>query len=144
MIIGEYIHKLDDKNRISLPSKFRKFVGKKIIVTRGLDSCLFIYPMNEWRKISAKIGELGMGQASRRDFNRFMLAGATEIDIDAIGRMLIPEHLRKFASINDSVVFAGVYNRIEVWDENKWESYKEKVLKQADDIAEKLGDIGAL
>jgi MraZ protein len=144
MLIGEYIHTIDDKKRISLPSKFRKQVGKKVVVTRGLDQCLFMYPIDEWREISKKIGELGMGQAERRGFNRFMLAGAAEVSVDSVGRILIPEHLREFAGVTSKVVFAGLYNRIEVWDEKLWETYKQKVMKSADDIAEKLGDIGAL
>ncbi|HMO78775.1 MAG TPA: division/cell wall cluster transcriptional repressor MraZ [Candidatus Paceibacterota bacterium] len=144
MLIGEYKHTLDDKKRISLPIKFRKEVGKKIIVTRGLDRCLFVYSLAEWQKISKKIGELGMGQADRRSFNRFMLSGASEILVDSIGRILIPEHLRNFANINEKVIFAGVYNRIEIWNENSWEEYKQKVVDGADEMAEKLGDIGAL
>lgn len=144
MLIGEYKHTLDDKKRISLPSKFRREVGKKIVVTRGLDGCLFMYPIKEWQEISRKIGELGMGQADRRGFNRFMLAGASEIEVDSVGRILIPEHLRSFAQINTKVVFAGVYNRVEVWNEDSWEEYKDKVVKGADDMAEKLGDVGAL
>ncbi len=144
MLIGEFKHTLDDKKRISLPSKFRKEVGRKVVVTRGLDGCLFMYPIKEWQEISKKIGELGMGQADRRGFNRFMLAGASEIDVDSVGRILIPEHLRQFAKVTSKVIFAGVYNRIEVWNEESWESYKEKVVKGADDMAEKLGDVGAL
>lgn len=144
MLIGEYKHTLDDKKRISLPSKFRKEIGKKIVITHGLDQCLFIYSMTEWKEISKKIGELGMGQADRRGFNRFMLAGASEISVDSVGRILIPEHLRDFAKVKSKVVFTGVYNRIEIWDDKLWKQYKEKVMKGADDMAEKLGDIGAL
>jgi MraZ protein len=144
MLIGEYKHTLDDKKRISLPSKFRKEIGKKIVVTHGLDQCLFAYPIKEWQEISKKIGELGMGQADTRGFNRFILAGASEVSVDSVGRILIPEHLRKFASVKSKVVFTGVYNRIEIWDEKKWDDYKSKVISGADDMAEKLGDIGAL
>lgn len=144
MLIGEYKHTIDDKKRISLPMKFRKEIGKKIVITHGLDQCLFVYSMTEWQKISKKIGELGMGQADRRGFNRFMLAGASDISVDSVGRILIPEHLRKFANISEKVVFTGVYNRIEIWDEASWEAYKDKVVKGADDMAEKLGDVGAL
>lgn len=144
MLIGEYKHTLDDKKRISLPSKFRQQVGKKIVVTRGLDKCLFMYPIKEWNEISKKIGELGMGQADRRGFNRFMLAGASEVAVDSVGRILIPEHLRKFAGITSKIVFAGVYNRVELWNDKKWDAYKARVEKAADDMAEKLGDIGAL
>ncbi|MDA8611460.1 division/cell wall cluster transcriptional repressor MraZ [Candidatus Pacebacteria bacterium] len=144
MLIGEYKHTLDDKKRISLPSKFRKEVGKKVVVTHGLDNCLFIYTPREWQTITEKLGNLGMGQSDTRGFNRFMLAGASEISVDSVGRILIPEHLREFAKIDSKVVFAGLYNRIEVWNEKTWETYKNQVVKNADQMAEKLGDIGAL
>lgn len=144
MLIGEFKHKIDEKKRISLPIKFRKEVGKKIIITRGLDNCLFIYPLKEWTKISEKLGSLGMGQADTRGFNRFMLAGAAEVNVDSVGRILIPEHLKGFADIKDSVIFAGVFNRVEVWNEKAWEKYTKKVLGNADTMAEKLGDIGAI
>lgn len=144
MLIGEYKHTLDDKKRISLPSKFRKEVGKKVVITHGLDSCLFLYTEKEWKAITEKLGSLGMGQADMRGFNRFMLAGASEVLVDSVGRILIPEHLRSFANIKDKVVFTGVFSRIEVWNEKTWESYKSQVVKNADKMAEKLGDIGAL
>ena len=91
-----------------------------------------------------QLGGLGMGQAETRGFNRFMLAGAAEVSVDSVGRILIPEHLRNFAGIKSKVVFAGVYNRIEVWDEKTWNQYTSQVVKKADAMAEKLGDIGAL
>ena len=144
MLIGEYTHTTDDKNRISLPSKFRKEIGKNVVVSRGLDNCLFMYTVVEWKKIMEQLGGLGMGQSETRGFNRFMLAGAAEVSVDSAGRILIPEHLRNFAGIKSKVVFAGVYNRIEVWDEKTWNQYTSQVVKKADTMAEKLGDIGAL
>lgn len=144
MLIGEFKHTIDDKNRISLPMKIRKEIGKKIIITRGLDNCLFVYSTKEWEKISEQLGSLGMGQADTRAFNRFMLAGASEINVDSVGRILIPDHLKEFAKIKTKVVFAGIHNRVEVWNENRWEDYKNKVLSHADDMAQKLGDIGAI
>jgi MraZ protein len=127
-----------------LPIKFRKELGKKIVVTHGLDNCLFVYTLKEWEKISEKISELGMGQADKRGFNRFMLAGASLVDVDSIGRILIPEHLRDFAEVKEKVVFTGVYSRVEIWNEKRWSEYKQKVIKNADMMAEKLGDIGAI
>jgi MraZ protein len=143
MLLGEYTHTADEKNRISLPSKFRKEIGKKIVITHGLDNCLFLYPLKEWEKISEKLSELGMGQADTRGFNRFMLAGAVETEVDAIGRILIPDFLREFASLKNKVVFTGVHNRVEIWNDKMWKEYKEKIQKQADLMAEKLGAIGA-
>jgi MraZ protein len=144
MFIGEYTHTVDDKKRISLPSKFRKVLGKKVIATHGLDQCLFLYHPDEWEKISEKLSELGMGQAETRAFNRFILAGAVEIEIDAMGRILVPDFLRDFADLKTRVVFAGVHSRIEIWNEKRWTEYKEKVVKQADMMAEKLGQIGLI
>lgn len=144
MLIGEFKHTVDDKKRISLPIKFRKEIGKNIIVTKGLDNCLFLYPLKEWKNISEKLGSLGMGQSDTRGFNRFMLAGASEVSVDSVGRILIPDHLKSFAGIENKVVFAGVHNRVEIWDDARWETYKTSVLKDADKMAEKLGEIGAI
>ncbi|MDP2705348.1 MAG: division/cell wall cluster transcriptional repressor MraZ [Patescibacteria group bacterium] len=143
MLIGEYTHTIDDKSRVSLPSKFRKEVGKTVVITHGLDNCLFLYPIGEWKTISEKLGALAMGQADARGFNRFMLAGAVEAGVDSIGRILIPDFLREFAQLTGKVVFAGVHNRIEIWDEKRWTEYKKRIEKQADLLAEKLGEIGA-
>lgn len=142
MLLGEYTHTVDEKNRISLPSKFRKELGKKVVITHGLDNCLFVYPLGEWEKISTKLAELGMGQADTRGFNRFMLAGAVEAEVDSIGRILVADFHRKFASLKSRVVFTGVHNRVEIWDERAWKEYKTKIEKQADMMAEKLGEIG--
>ena len=144
MLIGEFAHKLDDKKRVSLPSKFRKELGKKVVITHGLDNCLFVYPIAEWKKIAERLGELGMGQSDTRGFNRFLLAGAQEVDVDAAGRILIPDFLKEFASLKGTVVFAGVHTRVEVWNDKRWKSYKDRIQKEADTMAEKLGSIGAL
>jgi MraZ protein len=144
MLIGEYTHTIDDKSRVSLPMKFRKEVGRKVVLTHGLDNCLFLYTHKEWQKISEKLANLSMGQSDTRGFNRFMLAGATEVDVDAVGRMLIPEHLKKFAHLEDKIVFAGVHSRIELWNEGRWSEYKKRIEAQADQLAEKLGEIGVL
>ncbi len=144
MLIGEYLHTLDPKKRLSLPSKFREKLGKKIVVTRGLDRCLFIYPLKEWQKISEKLGELSIGQAESRGFNRFMLSGAIETEVDSLGRILIPDFLKDFAGLKSKVVLTGVQNRVEAWDEKSWEEYKSRVEKEADVVAQKLGEIGAI
>ncbi len=144
MLIGEYTHTVDDKNRISLPVKFRKEVGKKVVITHGLDNCLFLYSVAGWKKIAEKLGSLGIGQADTRGFNRFMLAGAAEVEVDALGRILIPDFQREFAELGSKVIFAGVYDRVEIWNEQRWKEYKQGVLGKADALAQKLGDIGAV
>ena len=144
MLIGEYRHTLDSKKRLSLPSKWRRELGKKLVVTRGLDNCLFVYPLGEWQKITEKIGQLPLGQADTRSFNRFFLSGAVEVEVDKIGRILVPDFLKEFAKLGSKVVLAGIYNRVEIWDEKKWDEYKRRIETQADQLAEKLGEIGVL
>lgn len=144
MLLGEYLHILDTKKRISLPVKFRKEVGKKVVVTRGLDNCLFVYSLKSWQKIQAKLGELSIGQADQRGFNRFLLSGAVEIEVDSVGRILIPDFLKDFASLKNKVVITGVNDRIEIWNERLWNEYKRRIEKQADAMAEKLGELGVL
>ena len=144
MLIGEYKHTLDPKKRLSLPSKWRKELGKKLVVTRGLDNCLFVYPLREWEKITEKIGQLPLGQADTRSFNRFFLSGAVEVEVDSVGRILVPDFLKDFAKLASNVVLAGIHNRIEIWDEEAWTSYKRTIESQADALAEKLGEIGVL
>lgn len=142
MFLGEYPYKLDEKKRLSLPIKFRKLLGKKVVITRGLDSCLFLYPAEEWQKLAEKLSHLPLSQADARGFVRIMLAGAMEVDLDKLGRILIPDYLKKYAFLNKKVVIAGLYNRVEIWDENKWEEYKQKTEKEAGDIAERLKELG--
>ena len=144
MLIGEYTHSIDPKKRVSLPAKFRKEVGKKVIMTHGLDNCLSIYTIKEWEKISEKLSGLSMGQADQRSFNRFMLAGAVETDVDSVGRILIPDFLKDYAKLKTKVVLTGVHNHIEIWDEKMWRVYKQKIENQADALAEKLGEIGVI
>jgi MraZ protein len=144
MLIGEYKHTLDPKKRLSLPSKWRGELGASLVVTRGLDNCLFVYPLQEWQKITDKIGDLPFGSADTRSFNRFFLSGAVEVEVDSVGRILVPDFLKEFAKLDTKVVLAGIHNRIEIWDENKWTEYKAQIELQADSLAEKLGTIGVL
>lgn len=144
MFIGEYEHTLDEKKRVSLPKTFRAGLGKRIVITRGLDNCLFVYPKGGWEKVAAKLGELSFAQADTRGFNRFILSGAAEVEVDQVGRILMPEHHKNFANLKKTIVFAGVSDRVEIWDAARWHEYKAKIEKQADALAEKLGEIGAL
>lgn len=142
MLIGEYIHTIDEKNRISLPSKFRKEMGKKVIITPGLDQCLFIFTIKEWAKVSKRLSDaekdLSFLKSDQRSFNRFMFGRAAEVEVDSIGRILIPTFLKERIKVKDSAVFVGVEDRVEVWNEKDWNLYKDKVEKEADQLAEKL------
>lgn len=141
MFIGEYTHAVDEKKRISLPAKFRKELGSKVVVTRGLDNCLFLFPHKTWKRLSEDFSKFGWS-ADARGFTRFMYSGATEIDVDSMGRVLVPEFLKEFAHIKSPVIFAGVHDRIEIWNDKRWQEYKKKIETDADGMAEKLGSIG--
>ena len=142
MLIGEYSHTIDAKKRLAVPSKLRKELGERAVLTRGLDTCLFLYPEKEWQKLTEKLGELPVGQASTRSFLRLMLAGAVEVELDQLGRILVPDYLKEYVELKQKVVITGVYNRLEIWDEERWGNYKGDVEKNTDMIAEKLGELG--
>src|SRR3989344_1980262 len=144
MLIGEYTHSLDSKKRLSLPARFRKELGRRVVITRGLDNCLFVYSLREWEKISRKLAELSIGQADTRGFNRFLLSGEVPSDVDGAGRALIPDFLKEFAGLEEQVVVAGMQTRIEIWNAETWNAYKRRIEKKADAMAEKLGEVGAL
>jgi MraZ protein len=144
MLIGEYIHTLDEKKRVSLPVKFRKEVGKKIIVTAGLDNCLWIFTQNQWKNISEKLSAFSMLQADNRSFNRYMFGSATEIEVDSLGRILLPEFLTTRANLKTRVAIVGVQDRVEIWNEELWKENKNTVEKKVDQLAEKLGQAGAI
>ncbi len=138
MFIGEYRHTFDTKNRISLPSKFRKELGASVVVTRGLDKCLFIYPKNTWKKEAQGVARHALGGAAGRGFARHLLSGAVEAEVDSAGRVLVPDYLRSFAGLSEKAVFAGVSDRIEIWDEKEWQQYITANEKNADQFAETL------
>ncbi len=144
MLIGEYTHSIDEKNRLSLPAKFRSEMGKKLVLTPGLDSCLFVFTMKEWATIEAKLNSSSLLQSDNRSFNRFMFGGAVEAEVDSIGRILVPDFLRDRAGLKNKVVIIGVSSRVEIWNEKAWSEYKKVVEKQADTLAEKLGQVGVL
>ena len=144
MLIGEYVHTLDVKKRLSLPAKFRKEVGKKIVITRGLDTCLFMFPERTWKTIVGKLETLPFGQADTRGISRFILAGASEVEVDGAGRILIPDYLKEFADLRSRVIITGVSDRIEIWNDQVWEEYKKRIEKGADQMAETLGNLGIL
>ena len=142
MLIGEYQHSIDPKKRLAVPSKFRDELKKKVVITRGLDKCLFVYPMKVWEELAGKLGTMPVGEAATRSFIRLMLAGAIDVEVDKQGRILIPDFLKEYAGLNKNVTIAGVYNRLEIWDEKKWTEYKKGAEKNSDEIDEQLGKLG--
>ena len=144
MLIGEYQHTLDSKKRLSLPSKFRREMGKKVVVTRGLDTCLFLFSDRAWRVIAKKLQVLPFGESSARGMARFLLAGATETEVDAAGRILIPDFLKTFANLRGRVVLAGISDRVEILDKKNWDIYKRRIERTAPEMAQTLGNLGIL
>lgn len=142
MFIGEYKHTIDAKKRLALPAKFRKELGQSVVVTKWLDSCLIVFPEKEWQVMSDKLGKLPTSQAEARGFVRMLLGGAMMMDLDNLGRILIPEYLKQYAGLKKNVVICGLFNRLEIWDEEKWSGYKGKVEKEIGDLAEKLKELG--
>jgi len=142
MFIGEYNHNLDTKGRLAVPAKFRSMLKTGAVVTKGLDNCLFLYPKKEWEVIAKKLAGLPVSQSKARAIARMMLGGAMDVEFDSQGRITLPEYLRKFANLDKKTIIAGLYDRLEVWNQADWDKYKESAEKDSAEIAEALGDLG--
>ena len=142
MFLGEYKHSLDDKGRLAIPTKFRSALKTGAVVTRGLDGSLVLYGVKEWRILAEKLAALPISKQTSRAFARLMLAGAMDVLLDKQGRVTIPEYLRVYAKMQKNVVVAGLYNRLELWDEDGWKRYQQKNESEGADIAEQLGELG--
>lgn len=142
MFIGEYNHSIDTKGRLSIPSKFRGELGEEFIVTKGLDNCLFVYPLDEWRILENKLKNLPMTNRDARAFVRFFFSGATECELDNQGRIRIPINLREHAVLDKEAVIIGVGTRIEIWSNDQWQQYNDDANLSYDDIAAKMQELG--
>lgn len=138
MFLGEYQHSLDSKGRLSVPVKFRSDLGSSAIVTKGLDGCLFLYPKAEWGIMAEKLASLPVSSSKARAFSRMMLSGAMEVEIDKVGRVLLPGYLRDFAGIEGEAVVAGVSNRVEIWNKSAWTDYSRESESNSSANAEGL------
>jgi len=138
--MGEYHHNIDAKGRLAIPARFREGLGERFVATKGLDNCLFVFPMGEWARLEEKLKALPFTRADARAFVRFFFAGAAECELDAQGRILIPEHLRTYAKLEKECVILGVSNRVEIWAKAEWEAYQAKADAAYEEIAEKLID----
>ena len=139
MFIGEYTHTVDSKKRLALPAKFRKELGDTVVITKGFENCLVIYTQKEWETISGKIGNL---PADARGFARMFLAGAMEVNLDKLGRILVPDYLKEYAALKKNVVICGLFNKLEVWDKDAWADYRKKVESEVGDFPSKLRELG--
>jgi MraZ protein len=142
MLIGEYRHTIDEKGRLALPTKFRSVLSKGVVVTRGVDQCLFVYSREAWDRLARRVATLPITQKNTRAFSRLMLAGAMDLPLDGQGRIVLPEYLRGYGKITKNVVVAGVYDRLEIWDAGLWNAYTKNAEKHSAEIAETLGSFG--
>jgi len=140
MFMGEYNHTIDAKGRLIVPSKFREKLGEEFVVTKGLDDCLFVYPLEEWAHIEEAFRKVPLTNKKARDFVRFFFAGAASCEVDKQGRILIPATLRAYAGLDKEVVSAGVLNRVEIWDKVKWERSND--IGDLDEIADYMAELG--
>lgn len=142
MFIGEYQHSIDEKKRLALPAKFRKELGKRVVITRGFENCLVIYTQEQWKRVMEELMKLSTGRAETRKFTRAILGGAIEVELDKLGRALIPDYLKKYADLKKDVTVCGLSNKLEVWNSEKWESYRKKAELDIDKVAENLPELG--
>ena len=141
MLIGEYQHALDIKNRMIVPSKLREDLGNNFVITKGLDGCLYAYPLEEWKILQEKLKTLPLTNKDARAFVRFFFAGACEVEMDKQGRGLIPQNLKEYAGIEKEIVSIGVLTRVEIWSKEKWKEYNDSNVDYQS-IAEKMSDLG--
>jgi MraZ protein len=142
MFIGQYEHHLEKKNRLSIPKKFRSQLENGGVLSQGLDGCLFLYPKAAWAELVAKISKLPLTKSDARSFTRSLSFGATEVESDSLGRILIPDYLRQFAGIKTECIIAGAVDRIEIWDKSQFTKYTAQINSQREEIAEKLSEAG--
>lgn len=142
IFLGEYRHKIDEKSRLALPIKYREAFRQGVVITRGLDNCLFVYPKKDWQRLADKISKLPLTQSNARAFSRLMLAGAIDGKLDKQGRIILPSYLRRYAALKNKVTIAGVYNRLEIWSRGRWGRYKKNAEENSEDIAESLNELG--
>lgn len=142
MLIGEYTYTIDQKKRVSIPSKFRSSLEGSAVITRGLDNSLVVYPLKEWEKISEKLENLPSSKTNARGYSRMMFSGAVDVALDKLGRILIPDFLKEYAGLKKNVSIIGLSNKIEIWDEIKWNKYKKETEKEVGNIVGSLEELG--
>jgi MraZ protein len=142
MLMGEYEHTLDEKGRITIPARLRDEFHGHFVITKGLDGCLFVYPMTEWERMEERLKSLPMTNASARAFARLFLAGAQEVETDKQFRVVIPPRLRQHAGIERDIVLVGVSTRVELWSQERWTQYQTEAQTSYEEVAEKMVDFG--
>lgn len=138
MFLGQYEHTIDEKGRLIVPAKYRESLGDNFIITFGLDVCLFVYPLEEWKVLSEKLKLLPLGQRDARAFKRILYSRATSCTLDNQGRVIIMKYLRDYARIKREVMVIGVLDRLEIWSKDIWQGYFKEIEDSYEDIAERI------
>ncbi len=142
MFLGEFEHALDDKGRLAIPAKFRPALADGLVITRGLDKCLFVWSMEEWRTVAEKLSQFSLMHADARRLHRLLFAGATDTAPDRLGRVLVPSFLREYAELRDGVVVVGLLHRLEIWSRVNWQSERSLAEQESSQLAEHLFALG--
>jgi len=142
MLAGKYEHTMDSKRRLPMPARLRGELGKSIVLTRGLEGCVFVYPQTEWLAFAEKVNKLPMSQASARSIARLFFGSAMEVELDALGRVLIPEYLKAHGGLKKEVMIIGTGNRLELWDKEKWEQYQGHEVEDMGNTISELKEFG--
>ena len=142
LFLGEFQHTIDDKGRLAIPAKFRPLLSDGLVITRGLEKCLYVWTLDEWRELSQKLGQLPMMQSDARRVARHFFSGAVDTRLDKLGRAVIAQFLREYAGLSDEVVVLGVHTRIEIWAKDGWDSERAIAEEQSATLAEHLAGLG--
>ena len=142
MFIGEFAHSIDEKNRVAVPFRFRRGLGKGAIITKSIELSLTIYPKEEWLKVAEKLTNLPMFDPKAKTLSRFIFSSAVEVDFDNQGRVLIPQYLRDYAKLEKNTVIIGVFNKIEIWDSQKWIEQQKKTGVGTDQFEKDIQRLG--
>lgn len=142
MFLGEFLHTLDDKGRLTIPAKFRDELAGGLVITRGIDRCLSVFPRQGWDDLAERIAQLPLTQRNARNFGRLMFSGAADFIPDRQGRVLIPQGLREYAGFDSEAVIIGLYDRLEIWNPEHWSNLKAEVEGDPESIAEQLHELG--
>ncbi|MGN6430455.1 MAG: division/cell wall cluster transcriptional repressor MraZ [Gaiellaceae bacterium] len=139
MLVGEYEHTIDDKNRLTLPAKFRQAFAEGLVLSRGIERCLYAYPRSEWAAtVQSRLGELDLLSKEGRLMQRYFFAGAAEAEVDKQGRVMVPSSLGSYAGLGKEVVVAGIHDHLEIWDRAAWRAHLDEIEGSAEDVAERL------
>jgi MraZ protein len=142
MFLGEFSHALDEKGRLTIPARFRDELAGGLVITRGIDHCLSVYPRQGWNDLAERIAQLPLSQRNARNFSRLMFSGAADFIPDRQGRVLIPQALRDYAGLDSEAIIIGLYDKLEIWGPDNWTMVRAEVEENPESIAEQLQELG--